>query len=150
MTSDFASGGADIYTIGMPASFQGAITYTALRTGEARAKMPEPATDAACRKVFERRTGHTLDHTSTEYSLTLTACGILTQFDVAMAKAGVNPTRHLLSSALQSVGSWNVPFSGAGSWSVGKFDAPDVVRRAAWQSGCKCWVPAGPFTRTRY
>ena len=28
MTSDFASGGADIYTIGMPASFDGAISYT--------------------------------------------------------------------------------------------------------------------------
>jgi hypothetical protein len=25
-----------------------------------------------------------------------------------------------------------------------------VVRRAVWQSGCKCWVPQGPFTRTRY
>jgi ABC-type branched-subunit amino acid transport system substrate-binding protein len=150
LTSDFASGGADIYTVGMPASFAGSLTYTALRTGEARAKMPEPATDAACRKVFERRTGHALDRTSTEYSLTLTACGILTQFDQAMATAGVNPTRRLLSNALQSVGSWNVPFSGAGSWSAGKFDAPDVVRRAAWQSGCKCWVPTGPFTRTRY
>ena len=150
LTSDFASGGADIYTIGMPASFAGSLTYTALRTGEARAGMPEPPTDAACRKVFERRTGHTLDRTTTEYSLTVTACGILTQFAQAMGAAGANPTRHLLSEALQSLGSWNVPFSGAGSWARGKFDAPDVVRRGVWQSGCKCWVPKGPFTRTRY
>jgi ABC-type branched-subunit amino acid transport system substrate-binding protein len=150
LTSDFASGGADIYTIGMPASFANSLTYTALRTGEARAGMPEPATDAACRKVFERRTKHTLDHTSSEYSLTITACGILNEFDVAMNAAGVNPTRKLLSSALQGIGSWNVPFSGAGSWGAGKFDAPDVVRRAAWASGCKCWVPKGPFTRTKY
>ena len=150
MTSDFASGGADVYTVGMPASFEGAITYTALRTGEARAGMPEPPTDAACRKVFERRTGHKLDHTSTEYSLTITACGILTEFDQAMAAAGANPTRRLLSQALQAIGVWNVPFSGAGSWGPGKFDAPDVVRRALWHSDCKCWVPAGPFTRTKY
>jgi ABC-type branched-subunit amino acid transport system substrate-binding protein len=150
MTSDFASGGADIYTIGMPASFAGSVTYTALRTGEARAGMPEPPTDAACRKVFERRTGHKLDHTSTEYSLTITACGILTEFDQAMATAGANPTRKLLSQALQAIGAWNVPFSGAGSWGPGKFDAPDVVRRALWHSDCKCWVPAGPFTRTKY
>ena len=150
LTSDFASGGADIYTIGMPASFANSLTYTALRTGEARAGMPEPATDAACRKVFERRTKHTLDHTSSEYSLTITACGILNEFDVAMNAAGVNPTRKLLSNALQGIGSWNVPFSGAGSWGPGKFDAPDVVRRAAWASGCKCWVPKGPFTRTKY
>jgi ABC-type branched-subunit amino acid transport system substrate-binding protein len=150
MTSDFASGGADIYTVGMPASFAGSITYTALRTGEARSGMPEPPTDAACRRIFERRTGHKLDHTSTEYSLTITACGILAEFDQAMATAGPNPTRTLLSHALQGIGSWNVPFSGAGSWGPGKFDAPDVVRRGVWQSGCKCWVPNGPFTRTRY
>ena len=150
MTSDFASGGADVYTIGMPASFAGSVTYTALRTGEARAGMAEPPTDAACRQVFERRTGHKLDRTSTEYSLTVTACGILTEFDQAMTTAGVNPTRVLLSQALQAIGPWNVPFSGQGSWGPNKFDAPDVVRRAVWQSGCKCWVPNGPFRRTKY
>ena len=150
MTSDFASGGADVYTIGMPASFAGSVAYTALRTGEARAGMPEPTTDSACRKIFERRAKKSLDRTSTEYSLTLTACGILTEFDQGMTTAGVNPTRALLSRGLQAIGQWNVPFSGAGSWSTGKFDAPDVVRRAVWQSGCKCWVPKGPFTRTRY
>lgn len=150
MTSDFASGGADIYTIGMPASFQGAITYTALRTGEARAGMPEPRTDAECRKIFERRTGKKLDRTGTEYSITITACGILEQFSRAMAASGVNPTRRLLSSALQSIGPWNVPFSGAGSWSRNKFDAPDVVRRGTWKADCKCWTPVGPFVRTPY
>jgi ABC-type branched-subunit amino acid transport system substrate-binding protein len=148
MTSDFASGGADIYTIGMPASFAGAISYTALRTGEARAGMPEPATDAACRKVFERRTGKKLDRTASEYYLTVTACGILEQFARGMQAAGVNPTRALLSAGLQGIGSFDVPFSGAGSWRQGKFDAPDVVRRTTWKADCRCWVPVGPFRRT--
>lgn len=150
MTSDFASGGADVYTVGMPASFEGAITYTALRTGEARAGMAEPATDGECRKVFERRTGKKLDRTSTEYYLTVTACGILDQFTRGMTTAGANPTRSSLSTALQSTGSWNVPFSGAGSWARGKFDAPDVVRRGTWKASCKCWTPVGPFVRTPY
>jgi ABC-type branched-subunit amino acid transport system substrate-binding protein len=150
MTSDFASGGADIYTIGMPASFQGAITYTALRTGEARSGMPEPPTDAECRKIFEKRAGKKLDRTTTEYSLTITACGILDQFARGMTTAGANPTRSLLSNALQAIGPWNVPFSGAGSWSRDKFDAPDVVRRGTWKADCKCWVPVGPFVRTPY
>jgi ABC-type branched-subunit amino acid transport system substrate-binding protein len=150
MTSDFASGGSDVYTIGMPASFQGAITYTALRTGEARVGMAEPVQDAACRKVFERRTGKKLDRTTTEYSLTVTACGILTEFAQGMRTAGVNPTRRLLSAGLQAIGSFAVPFSGAGSWSQGKFDAPDVVRRGTWKSDCKCWTPVGPFVPTPY
>ena len=150
MTSDFASGGADVYTIGMPASFAGSITYTALRTGEARAGMPEPAHDAACRKTYEKSAGKALDRTSTEYSLTVTACGIMNEFVVGMTAAGVNPTRRLLSNALQAIGSWDVPFSGAGSWSRNKFDAPDVVRRGMWHSDCKCWMPAGPFMRTQY
>lgn len=149
LTSDFASGGADVYTIGMPASFAGSITYTALRTGEARAGIAEPATDAACRKVYERRTGQALDRTATEYSLTVTACGILEQFARGMRLAGVNPTRSALSAGLQSIGAWDVPFSGAGSWSRGKFDAPDVVRRGTWKADCRCWVPAGPFVRTQ-
>jgi ABC-type branched-subunit amino acid transport system substrate-binding protein len=150
MTSDFASGGADIYTIGMPASFAGSITYTALRTGEARAGMAEPAHDAACRRTYEKHTGKPLDRTGTEYSLTVTACGIMNELVVGMVKAGVNPTRRLLSDALQSIGSWDVPYSGAGSWSRNKFDAPDVVRRGVWKSDCRCWMPAGPFRRTQY
>jgi ABC-type branched-subunit amino acid transport system substrate-binding protein len=150
MTSDFASGGADIYTIGMPASFQGAITYTALRTGEARAGLPEPPTDAQCRGIYEKRAGKKLDRTTTEYSLTITACGILEQFVRGMTSAGANPTRSLLSAGLQAIGAWNVPFSGAGSWSRGKFDAPDVVRRGTWKADCKCWMPVGPFVRTPY
>lgn len=150
MTSDFASGGADIYTIGMPATFAGAITYTALRTGEARAGMPEARQDKACRGIFERRTGKKLDPKSTEYSITVTACGILNQFVTGMVGAGINPTRTALSKALQAIGSWDVPFSGAGSWRPGKFDAPDVVRRGTWKSDCRCWVPVGPFVRTAY
>ena len=148
ITSDFASGGADIYTIGMPASFAGAVSYTALRTGEARTGAPEPPTDAACRKVFEKRAGKKLDRTTTEYYLTVTACGILEQFRRAMNGAGVNPTRLTLSAALQGLGTFDVPFSGEGSWRPGKFDAPDVVRRTTWKSDCRCWVPVAPFTRT--
>jgi ABC-type branched-subunit amino acid transport system substrate-binding protein len=150
MTSDFASGGADIYTIGMPASFAGAITYTALRTGEARAGMAEPKHDADCRRTFERRTGKKLDRTGTEYSITVTACGIMRELVEGMVRAGVNPTRTLLSSALQSIGAWDVPYSGAGSWGRNKFDAPDVTRRGTWKADCRCWIPVGPFVRTQY
>ncbi|MCW2544133.1 MAG: hypothetical protein JWM40_1685 [Frankiales bacterium] len=148
MTSDFASGGADIYTIGMPASFAGSISYTALRTGEARAGIAESPTDAACRKTYERRSGKKLDRTSTEYYLTVTACGILEQFARGMRTAGANPTRVSLSQGLQAIGPFDVPFSGAGSWSPGKFDAPDVVRRTSWKADCRCWVPVTPFRRT--
>lgn len=148
--SDFASGTTDIYTVGMPDSFDGAMGYTALRTGEARAGLPEAPHDQRCRERFEQGSGQQLDRTSTEYYSMVTACGILDTFAAAATRTGVTLTRPALSQALQGLGEFPVPYSGAGSFGPGKFDAPDVSRHVVWRSQCRCWLPTDGFVRTPY
>jgi ABC-type branched-subunit amino acid transport system substrate-binding protein len=145
LLSDFASGASDVYTVAMPSSFAGALAYTALRTGEARAGLPEAPQDKACREVYERRLHTTLDRKSLEYYYAVTACGIVNLFAQGMTAAGPNPTRDGLSQALQHLGSFQVPYGPQGSFRPGKFDAPDETRRVTWKADCKCWLPTSNF-----
>jgi ABC-type branched-subunit amino acid transport system substrate-binding protein len=148
LLSDFASGSTDVYTLAMPDSFEGALAYTSFRTGEGRAGRPEAAHDAACREVYERRTGERLDRKTIEYFYAVTACGIVDLFGRGMVGAGPNPTRASLSQALQDLGTFDVPYGSTGSFRPGKFDAPDTTRRVAWKLDCKCWLPVDEFKAT--
>ncbi len=143
--SDFASGATDVYTAAMPDSFEGSIGYTAFRTGEAAAGLPEAATDAACRETYEGYSGTTLDPTILAYYYTTIYCGITRLFEQAMNGAGVNPTRASFSPAHAA----HRVVPGAvrldGSFGPGKFDAPDTVRRVTWRVSCKCWLPIDEF-----
>ena len=129
----------------MPESFEGSIGYTAFRTGEAAAGLPEPPFDAACHRTFEEQSGESLDRTILAYYYTVSSCGIVALFERGMNAAGVNPTRASLSAALQGIGTFDVAFSGAGSFGPGKFDAPDVARRVTWRASCRCWLPIDDF-----
>jgi ABC-type branched-subunit amino acid transport system substrate-binding protein len=147
--SDFASGATDVYAAAMPASFEGAIGYTAFRTGEARAGLPEPAGDAACRQTYERSAGKPLDPKILAYYYTVSYCGILRLFEQAMTRAGPNPTRAGFTAALQSIGSFQLAFGSTGSFGPGKPDAPDAVRRVTWRKSCTCWLPIDGFRDVR-
>lgn len=143
--SDFASGATDVYTAAMPDSFEGSIGYTAFRTGEAAAGLPEPPADAACRETYERAARRTLDPTTLAYYYTVSYCGIMRLFEQGMLAAGVNPTRAGLSAALQDLGTFQLAFGSTGSFGPGKFDAPDTVRRVTWRANCRCWLPIDEF-----
>jgi hypothetical protein len=147
--TDFASGATDLYAKAMPSDFDG-LAYTALRTGEVAAGLKEAPQDARCRQIYEKQSGKALDRSSTEYYSTVTACGILDVFVKAVSSVGAKLTRTSLSKALQAIGSYDVPYSGAGSFGPGKFDAPDVSRRVVWKSSCTCWRPIEGFQRTYY
>ncbi len=145
LLSDFASGATDVYTLAMPDSFEGALAYTSFRTGEARAGRAEPAHDKACRELYEQRAEDRLDRTTIEYFYAVSACGIVGLFERGMTGAGPNPTRATLSQALQSLGTFDVPYGSTGSFRPGKFDAPDSTRRVRWDLGCRCWLPVDDF-----
>lgn len=148
LLSDFASGATDIYTIAMPDAFANSIGYTAFRTGEARAGLPEAAHDKACRENYQQRTNDQVSRTGTEYFYVVAACGITGLFERGMAAAGANPTRASFSQAMQHLGRVQVPFGDVGSFGPGKYDAPDTARRVVWKLDCRCWMPAGPFKAT--
>jgi hypothetical protein len=150
LLSDFASGATDLYAKAMPASFEGNLAYTALRTGEVAAGLDEAPHDAECREIYERRTATTLDRTNSEYYSTVTACGILEAFARAVAATGPTLTRPALSQSLQGSGAFEVPYSGIGSFGPGKFDAPDVARHVAWHADCRCWLPVDAFRPTPF
>jgi ABC-type branched-subunit amino acid transport system substrate-binding protein len=147
--SDFASGATDVYAAAMPASFEGAIGYTAFRTGEAAAGLAEPPGDAACRQTYERSAGRPLDPKTLAYYYTVSYCGILRLFEQGMARAGPNPTRAGFSAALQGLGSFPMAFGATGSFGPGKLDAADSVRRVTWRKSCTCWLPTDGFRDVR-
>jgi hypothetical protein len=145
----------DFVVSGMPASFQGAITVTAMRTYDARVDVPEPAADAACREVYERRTGTQLDRANDPNALyvgTMWACGVVQRFAAAANLAGPNLTRAGLAQAMTQLGTVAIPYAGGpGTFAPGKVDGADHYRPQQWQAGCKCWVPIVPdFVPGRY
>lgn len=149
-TSDFASGTSDVYATLMNDGFDGALGYTALRTGEAIAGMDEAPLDRGCRERFEAQTGRGMDRSTIEYYSMVTACGIMDMFTRAATAAGPELTRVGLSNALQGLGPVDVPYSGSSSLGPGKLDAPDAVRLVQFSSSCRCWQPAGDFVATSY
>jgi ABC-type branched-subunit amino acid transport system substrate-binding protein len=148
LLSDFASGATDVYTLAMSDSFDGALAYTSFRTGEAKTGRPEADHDRACREIYERRSGDTLDRAKIEYFYAVTACGIVGLFERGFGGAGPNPTRATFSQALQAIGQFAVPYGSTGSFAPGKFDAPDTTRRVGWRLSCKCWLPIDDFQPT--
>lgn len=148
--SDFAGGASDIYGLGMSDSFDGAVGYTSLRTGEGRVGLPEATYDAECRATAEAGVGHSIARDSGEYYSAVTACGILDQFAIGFSRAGANPTQTTFTEALTGIGEFQSPYSGLSSYFPGKTDAPDVIRRVSWSKGCQCWTPQTDFTRAQF
>ena len=145
----------DFTVSGMPDSFAGAITITAMRTYDARVDVPEPAVDAACREVYERRSGNDLDRandTNALYIGTMWACGVVQRFEQAALLAGPELTRAGLASAVTRLGTMPVPYSGGpGTFGPEKLDGANHYRPQEWHADCHCWVPlVGEFVPGHY
>lgn len=139
----------------MPASFEGSMTVTAMRTYDHRVGVPEPAIDAACAKTFEDGTGIDLDRTNDPDALyvgTLFACGIVQRFERAATAAGPELTRAGLVRAIGAQGTVELPFAGGlGTYRPDKLDGADHYRAQRWQADCRCWQPIVPaFSKGRY
>ncbi len=145
----------DYTTANMPASFEGAISVTAMRLYDARAGVPEPALDAACAKRFEDANGIDLDRANDPNALyvgTMFACGVVQRFERAALAAGPNLTRRGLVTAIGAQGTVEVPFAGGpATYSPSKLDGSNHYRPQRWEADCKCWIPiVSQFTEGAY
>lgn len=139
----------------MPASFEGAIAVTAMRTYDHRAGVPEPALDAACAKTWEDATGVEIDRANDPHAIyvgTMFACGIVQRFERAATAAGPELTRAGLVRAIGVQGTVELPFAGGpGTYRPDKLDGADHYRAQRFQASCRCWHPVVPtFSKGRY
>jgi len=145
--SDFDHSDDDLYVQGMPGGFQG-VAITTMRLGEQRIGAPEPPADAACRQLYESKTGKSVQRGQTAYTTTMFVCDVLDVFSSAVQRAGPGLTRRKLSAGLAGAGAFSMPFSAGASFGPTKFDAPDASRTMQYNGGCHCWMPSGNFAPT--
>lgn len=143
--TDWLGGTTDFAVQNMPADFEGSVGVTSGRLGESRANMPEIPEGAACRQIYERRTGQPLDRSQQGYTIAQTACSELQLFAKAGAALGPNLTRAGLAGALMRLGAFTPGYQSPGSFSTGKPDLADSVRTVVANSSCGCWIARGEF-----
>lgn len=135
----------DFVVSGMGASFNGAITVTAMRTYDARVGVPEAAPDAACREIYERRSGTKIDRANDDSALyvgSMWACGVMDRVRRAAEIAGPNLTRAGFAAAMGQLGTLDIPYAGGpGTFSPTKLDGANTYRPQQFDGGCRCWVP---------
>ncbi|MEX2555428.1 MAG: ABC transporter substrate-binding protein [Actinomycetota bacterium] len=148
--SDHSFSSYDAYAERMPQSFDGTIGFTTLRTGEARAGLPEPAFDAQCRATYNKATGKNIARGTTENQLIMQQCTIVELFQDAALRAGVTLTRDRLAAAFQALGPVTIANSGRGSLGPGKLGAGDQIRTVRWSFACKCYLHVSGFRDLRY
>lgn len=149
--TDVIGSAEDINTQSMPRSFDGALGITYIRSGEWRTNIPEAAADQRCRAVFERRARQQLPRNADDQrNVVMTTCDIVERFAAAARTAGPDLTRDRLVGALQSLGAFQQPYTGGGSFGSGKFDAADYVRVKRWGAACRCFTVVEDFRRARY
>ncbi len=135
----------DFVTQAMPQSFEGALTITAMRTYDSRVGVPEPAKDAWCREIVERRTDFTLDRANDSNALyvgSMWACGVMERVKLGIQMAGPKLTRRAFADAQGQLGTIEVPYSGSlGTFRPDKLDGANDYRPQTWHYNCKCWRP---------
>lgn len=144
LMSEFVGATSDFEVQGMPASFDGALAMTSQRFGEWREGTPEPAVDARCRELFEKRSGTALprnngDRSNASYPTLLYACGLVRVFEAAANRAGPDLTRDRLVGAVQALGPAEGAFYFGGAFAPGKFDLADSYRFNRYVHACTCW-----------
>jgi ABC-type branched-subunit amino acid transport system substrate-binding protein len=144
VATDWNNAYSDTYVQNMPPSFDGSL-ITTNRTGEFRRNLPEPETEAACRKTVEERTGEKLDRSTVQYNSTVRLCTLLDVFVRGATAAGADLTRPALSEGIHGIGPMPLATFGGGSFRPGKPDAGDLIRTARFDSECRCWIPADGF-----
>lgn len=145
--SDMGGGTSDDAADDFPASYDGTVAFTSLRTGEERAGLPEPAVDQECRATYEARSGTATPRGSVQATSANGACQVIRDFARAAASQGANLTQAGMASAFASLGSFEVAGFPTGSLGPGKFDAVDGVRTIQWKFDCRCWQVASDYRR---
>jgi ABC-type branched-subunit amino acid transport system substrate-binding protein len=148
--SDHQFAAYDAYAANFPRSFDGAIGFTQLRTGEAGAGLPEPAVDAHCRATYNKDTGNSVARGTTEDQLLMWSCSMVELFEAAAIRAGPTLTRDRLIGGFQSLGPVTIANTGGSSFGPGKLGAMDAIRTVRWSFGCKCYTHVTSFRALHY
>jgi ABC-type branched-subunit amino acid transport system substrate-binding protein len=143
--SDMGGGATDAGTNQMPASYDGTVGFTSLRTGEERAGLPEHPGSPQCRKRWSAATGQPMERTSPNAANVVGACILMTDFVRAARAVGPDLRRAAIPAQYERFGQFEVPGVNPGSFGPGKYDAVDFVRTVQWKASCKCWHVASPF-----
>jgi ABC-type branched-subunit amino acid transport system substrate-binding protein len=144
-TSVWGSLQVDTCCENMPNSFDGALGVNTSYNPEE----PEAAPSRACREFHDRATGTQLGgRTTNEYSLTMQWCDTIGIFERAATAAGPELTRASYHAAIEGLGDLGAlaGFPG-GRLQPGKVDLGDLIRLQRWQADCRCWRPAGGYSR---
>jgi ABC-type branched-subunit amino acid transport system substrate-binding protein len=151
LVSDIFGATEDITTQSMPSSYNGALGFSMVRSGEGDAGLPEATVDRTCRETFERRANDTLDHTDDDKRyVVLAACDVVSRFEAAATLAGPNLTRDGLTTAITRLGARPTANTGGGSYGPNKTDAADYVRTKKFDYSCTCYRLESGFRKARY
>ncbi len=145
--SDMGGGATDAGTNQMPASYDGTIGFTSLRTGDDRAGIPEHPGSAPCRKRWSEATKQPMERTTPNSANVIGACILMTDFVRAARAIGPDLKRSAIPRQYESIGAFDVPGVNPGSFGPGKYDALDLVRTIQWKASCKCWNVVSPFRK---
>lgn len=145
--SDMGGGATDAGTNQMPASYDGTIGFTSLRTGEERAGLPEHPGSAPCRKRWSDATGKPMERSTPNAANVVGACILMTDFVRAARAVGPDLKRAAIPKQYESMGQFEVPGVNPGTFGPGKYDALDFVRTVQWKASCKCWNVVSPFRK---
>jgi hypothetical protein len=150
LASDWRNASIDVHGEGMPDSYDGTLAITAWRTNEARAGLPEAEDAAACREIYERRTGKELERDSDDYGLYVGMCTLVDVFRRGATGAGPELTRDAFATSMRGLGEVPLGMFVGGSFTEAKSDAADYVRTVRWDSDCRCHMPVDDLRATRY
>lgn len=151
VTADWASMYTDSPVQNMPESFEGALSITISRWGDATAGVPPPPVEKRCREIYERRTGRRMaEYGSNQWGLTVNGCALVDLLAAGLRNAGPELTRGAYGTGLQHSGEIPVTQWRGGAFAPGKFDLADYMRANVFRYSCRCWTPATDFRRTRH
>lgn len=131
----------------MPASFDGALGWTAYSEGDISAGRPERPAETACRTQFEKATGRALprEAENAEYSTVMSWCDMVNTLVNGLRAAPEPLTRASFTAALQSMAPFETAAIAGGAFRPGKFGMADLTKHATWSRQCTCWRAAGPY-----
>jgi ABC-type branched-subunit amino acid transport system substrate-binding protein len=155
LVSEFGGLSSDFEVQAMPQSFDGALAMTSQRFAEWRSNIPEPASDARCRELYERATGERIprndgDTSNAAYPVVLYSCGMVKVFAAAATAAGPELTRSAFGAALQRLGPSESGFYFPGAFRPGKADLADSLRFNRFDHSCRCWRVADDVRPARF
>lgn len=148
VNSDWASNNGDSTNQNMPASYEGAVSFTFNRGLSAKRSLAPTADAQRCRDVYLKFSKRSLGKpNSPEYGTTMAACDLVRLFERLATRTGAELTRDRLAAARDQLGQYPSIVMSTGSLGPRKFDMADSVRSQRWTFDCKCWNPVDDFHR---